>query len=117
MKRRRAFILFGLLLACVVVFVAWKGRPFYLRPGLVIDHRIPPDAETVVRKWFEESGVPPVPPSFGRFWDSVQSSDGNDLGDAAAILESATEIRVVHEGREWFFVRVDGAWQIDRPSP
>lgn len=117
MKRRRAYILFGLLLACVVVFVAWKGRPFYLRPGLIIGHRVPPEGEVVVWEWFKESGVPPVPPSFGRFWDSIQSSDGNDLSDAAAILESDTEIRVVHEGREWFFVRVNGVWRFDRSSP
>ncbi|BCX47720.1 hypothetical protein HAHE_16280 [Haloferula helveola] len=117
MKRKRAIILSGLGV-CVLAYAIWLGRPFYVRPGLLVDHQIPPEAEEVVREWFEESGgCPPAQLNFANLLEALSSPSGSSVGHAGAILESATEIRVVHDGREWHFVKGVDGWAFDRAGP
>lgn len=117
MRRKRAIWL-GVVLAGVLAYLAWWGRQFYLRPELLIDHAIPPEAEEVIRKWHEESGaIPPVRLTLGKIMDSIHSPSGAEDGGAIAILESETEVRVFHDGREWFFRRTADGWALDPAAP
>jgi hypothetical protein len=112
MKRKSASLLLGVTLACVVAYLAWWGRQFYVCPELVMDHRIPPEAEKVVLEWYEQSGgIPPVPLTFPTFRDAIRSPWGPAVSKAAVILESPTEVRVIHYGRVWWFSLEDGVWK------
>ena len=117
MKRKRAVVI-GVLVAAVAGYAVWLGRPFYLRPGLSVDHQIPPEAEEVVRDWYRETGgCSPARLSFSNLLDVLSSPSGSDVGYAAAILESGTEIRLVHDGREWYFIKSTDGWVFDRGDP
>ena len=117
MRRRRAIVL-GMVIASVVIYIIWWARQFYIRPDLLMDHQIPAEAEEVIREWHDRSGgFSPARLSWANILDSIRSPSGAAVNPAVAILESETEIRVIHDRREWNFIRRAGGWALDHARP
>jgi hypothetical protein len=117
MKRKHA-ITFGILMAGVLGYTIWCSRQFYLRPELLVDHQIPPEAEEVIFDWKENrGGFRPARLSLDGLVESISFPTRSEPPPAVAILESPTEIRVMHDGRSWFFIRVGDRWALAPTSP
>lgn len=55
MKKRNAIILGIGFLLIVAGYAAWCWRPFYLRPTLVYEDGVPPEAKKAVEQWFKDN--------------------------------------------------------------
>jgi hypothetical protein len=63
MKRSKAFVLFGGIVASIAAYSTWCGRTFYLKPqSFSQDTSIPPEVMQTVREWNAAQNVFGPPP-------------------------------------------------------